>query len=92
MLTEKELLDRIPLDLREAFSAVLERYQRHLLIVETEVAQIRDVLAKLHPRLSRPLLTTIRPPSSNRSRGNGEVEAIEEHVYVQPERAFSQDW
>lgn len=66
MLTEKDLLDRVPVDLRDALDAVLERYQRHLMMLETELAEMRANLGGPNIQISRQRLTVVRPASFRR--------------------------
>lgn len=68
MLTEKDLLDRTPVDLREVLGAVLERYQRHLMRLEAELADMRADLDEPHFYSNRQRLTVVRPASFLRPR------------------------
>jgi hypothetical protein len=64
------LLDRAPVDLRDALGAVLERYQRHLMRLEAELAEMRADLDEPNFRISisRQRLTVVRPASFKRPR------------------------
>lgn len=68
MFTEKDLLDRTPVDLRDALGAVLERYQRHLLRLEAELADLRADLDEPNCYGGRQRLTVVRPASYRRPR------------------------
>jgi hypothetical protein len=90
MLTEKDLLARIPEDLREALGAVLERYQRHLMRLEAELAEMRASLAGSNSHLRRPRLTAVRPASFRRPRLSQSI-VKEEDKRTQPEYAIVWD-
>lgn len=66
MLTEKDLLNHAPADLRDAIGAVLERYQRHLMRLEAELAEMRADLDEPNFYLGRQRLTAVRSASFRR--------------------------
>jgi hypothetical protein len=68
MLTEKDLLNRASVDLRDALGAVLERYQRHLMRLEAELAEMRADLDEPTFYIGRQRLTVVRPASFRRPR------------------------
>jgi hypothetical protein len=68
MLAEKDLWNSLPNDLRSSLETILDRYQRHLMRLEAEVAELRNSLPRLQARLNRRSQSTLRLPSATRPR------------------------
>jgi hypothetical protein len=66
MQYDQVLLDQFPFVLQTAITDLLERYQRHLAVLEAEVAQLKEYLPGYQLRMPRPRRTIIRPPSADR--------------------------
>jgi hypothetical protein len=66
--TDKEVWEQMPDSLREALVAELERQQRHVAILEAEVARMREHTPALTERVTRRTWNVARPPSVNRPR------------------------
>lgn len=63
MLSEKDLWDSLPDDLRKSLETILDRYQRHLMMLEVEVAELKNTLPQLHLLLNQQTGTTLSPPT-----------------------------
>jgi len=62
MFSKKDLWNSLPDDLELSLGPILDRYQRHLMMLEAEVAELRNVLPQLHELLSQQSRTVL-PPS-----------------------------
>lgn len=51
MFSEKDCWNSLPDDLQFSLGPILDRYQRHLMRLEAEVAELRKVLPQLHALL-----------------------------------------
>jgi len=66
--TDKEVWEQMPTGLREALVAELERQQRHVAILEAEVARMRERTPAPIEQTTRRTWNVVRPPSVNRPR------------------------
>ena len=75
MLSEKDFWDSLPHDLQSSLEPILDRYQRHLMVLEAEVAELRDVLSQLQGPLNQHSRTTLALPATSiwlQQSGHGE--------------------
>jgi hypothetical protein len=59
MLSEKDLWYALPSDLQSSLEPILDRYQRHLMILEAEVAELRKALPQLYALLNQQSRTAL---------------------------------
>jgi hypothetical protein len=66
MLSEKDFWNSLPDNLRKSLETILDRYQRHLMVLEAEVAELKNALFELRSRLDERSHAPWRPPSATR--------------------------
>lgn len=66
MLLEKDEWRSLPHDFLSSLEPILDRYQRHLMMLEAEVAELKNVLPEFRSRLGGRSQAAWRPPSATR--------------------------
>lgn len=65
MHSEKDLWDSLPRALQSSLEPILDRYQRHLMLLEAEVAELKNALPQLQTLLQQRSQTPVTPPSTS---------------------------